>query len=441
MRKMEDGNRKQGLGLYIHIPFCVRKCLYCDFLSMAAGDDIKERYIQALLRELEAWKGILRDYRLKTIFVGGGTPTCLSPGQMERFFQGLLRTISPMDREEEAEFTVEANPGTVLPGHLALFGEAGVNRVSLGLQSAQDGELRALGRIHGYQDFLATYGLLREQGFSNVNVDLMSAIPGQSLESYEDTLKKVVSLRPEHISAYSLQVEEGTPFGEMEERGALSLPSEEMDRQMYGRTKEFLEEAGFVRYEISNYARPGFACRHNLTYWDTGAYLGVGLGASSCLGGYRFQNTEDMEEYLAYFDRDRYFGNSFEAMENWNGKDAWENFRHLNGGITNHMNKILEGSGRMDVPDKPILQGMQRWTETARMEEFMFLGLRKMEGISAADFLRRFGKTLGNVYGEVLPGLIGRGLLRESEDGEQMFLTERGIDVSNVVLAEFLLSD
>ncbi len=422
MRKMEDGNRKQGCSLYIHIPFCVRKCLYCDFLSSVAGEEVRERYIQALLRELRAWKGILRGYHLTTIFVGGGTPTCLSPGQMGDFFRELLRIISSLDREGEVEFTVEANPGTVHAEHLAYFREAGVNRVSLGLQSAQDGELRALGRIHNYRDFVETYELLREQGFSNLNVDLMSAIPGQSLASYEDTLRTVVSLKPEHISAYSLIVEEGTPFGEMEERGALSLPSQETDRQMYRRTRELLEGAGYARYEISNYARPGFACRHNLTYWDTGTYLGVGLGASSCLGGFRFQNTGDMEEYLDYYGRERDFGTSIEAMTHWDGNDSWEN-------------------GRIDVPDQPILREIQRWTQRARMEEFMFLGLRKMEGISATDFRGRFGQSLGDVYGEVLPGLIGQGLLRESEDGERIFLTERGIDVSNVILAEFLLSD
>ncbi len=420
--KMED--RKPECGLYIHIPFCVRKCLYCDFLSSAAGEEERDGYLQALLRELRAWRGILQEYRLKTIFVGGGTPTCLSPGQMEKFLQGLVQTLFPM--EEGLEFTVEANPGTVFPEHLALFREAGVNRVSLGLQSAQDGELRALGRIHGYHDFLETYGLLREQGFSNVNVDLMSAIPGQSLESYGDTLRKVASLNPEHISAYSLQVEEGTPFGEMEERGMLKLPSEEADRQMYRRTRELLGDAGYIRYEISNYAKPGFACRHNLSYWDTGEYLGVGLGASSCLGGFRFQNTRDMEKYLNYFDRNRNFGTSIQAMENWHGNDSQEHGQGM-------------GKGRTEAPDQPILREMHRWTETARMEEFMFLGLRKTEGVTLADFRGRFGKSLWDVYGEVLPGLISGGFLREGEEGKRVFLTERGIDVSNVILAEFLL--
>lgn len=423
---MEDGDRKQGCSLYIHIPFCVRKCLYCDFLSGAAGEERRDWYIQALLREMGAWKGILQGYGLKTVFVGGGTPTCLSPAQMDKLFHGLLETISPLAKEEELEFTVEVNPGTVVAEHLSLFREAGVNRVSLGLQSAQEGELRALGRIHSYEDFLGTYDLLREQGFSNLNVDLMSSIPGQSLESYQDTLKKVVSLKPEHISAYSLIVEEGTPFGEMEKQGLLLLPSEETDRQMYRRTRELLGVAGYERYEISNYARPGFACRHNLTYWDTGAYLGVGMGASSCLGGFRFQNIGDMEKYLAYFDRDRDFGDSIGAMANWNADDPWENSQCMNKRTAN-------------APDQPVLQEMQRWTEKARKEEFLFLGLRKMEGISATDFQGRFGESLWDVYGEVLPGLISQGFLKESRDGRRIFLTERGIDVSNVVLAEFLL--
>lgn len=397
------GEKKENCSLYIHIPFCVRKCLYCDFLSMAAEDAVKDQYIQALLRELDAWKGILQGYRLHTIFVGGGTPTCLSPRQMELFTRGLCQMLSPLDREEGLEFTVEANPGTVLPEHLSLFGEAGVNRISLGLQSAQNRELEALGRIHSYEDFLETYDLLREYGFSNLNVDLMADIPRQSLASYEDTLKKVISLKPEHISAYSLIVEEGTPFYHMEEEGVLEIPSEEVDRQMYRRTEELLGEAGYRRYEISNYARPGYACRHNLVYWNAGEYLGVGLGASSCLGGTRFQNTGNLSEYLSYFNRERDFGNS---MEN-----------------------------------QPVFQEMQRLTENARKEEFMFLGLRKMEGISAAEFQKRFGESLWEVYGRVISTLIHQDLMKKSADGERIFLTRRGIDVSNVVLAEFLLPD
>jgi len=435
--------KKGNCSLYIHIPFCVRKCLYCDFLSMAAGAAVREQYIQALLRELEAWKGILEGYRLHTVFVGGGTPTCLSPREMEQFTRGLLRILSSLDREEGMEFTLEANPGTVTAEHLSLFRAAGVNRVSLGLQSAQNDELEALGRIHSYEDFLKTYHLLREYGFSNLNIDLMSDIPRQSLASYEDTLEKVISLKPEHISAYSLIVEEGTPFYDMEERGVLEIPSEEVDRQMYRRTEEMLGGAGYRRYEISNYGRPGCECRHNLTYWNTGEYLGVGLGASSCLGGFRFQNTGDFGEYMSYFGGKRNFGKSMEDIlerEYDSGKSMQDILeREYDSGKS--MEDIAEKKKGAASLDQPPFQEMQRLTVTARKEEFMFLGLRKMEGVSAAEFQRRFGESLWDVYGRVIPSLIRQKLMEKSPDGERIFLTGRGIDVSNVVLAEFLLSD
>lgn len=398
---------KQNCALYIHIPFCVKKCLYCDFLSMPASDALREQYIEALLRELESWERVLKKYRISSVFLGGGTPTCLSPGLFGKFVRGLASFLSGMDVSGDLEFTTEANPGTVLKEHLDVFRTAGINRISLGLQSAQDTELQALGRIHSYGDFIQTYDMIRNHGFFNVNIDLMSDIPRQSIESYEDTLKKVISLQPEHISSYSLIVEEGTPFYKLEQEGKLDIPSEETDRQMYRLTKEMLEEAGYRRYEISNYAREGFACKHNLTYWDTGAYLGAGLGASSCLEGFRFQNTGSVDEYLACYRQVHDLQGVFDDLR--------------------FKKKI------------PVFQMAERWTETARKEEFMFLGLRKMNGVSAADFRERFGVSLWDVYGRVLTELSEKKLLCQSADGDRIFLTERGIDVSNVVLAEFLL--
>lgn len=405
-------SEKKPCALYIHIPFCIRKCLYCDFLSLAAGNEWKEQYIQALLRELESWKEMLQNYCIHSIFVGGGTPTCLLPEQMAQFVRGLSRMLSGLTVETSLEFTMEANPGTIQREHLPLLKEAGVNRISLGLQSAHDRELQALGRIHTYEDFLRTYDMVRTNEFSNVNIDLMCDIPLQTIDSWENTLEQVVSLTPEHISAYSLIIEEGTPFFSMAERGVLEIPSEEMDRQMYCQTEKVLGEAGYHRYEISNYARPGYECLHNLTYWDTREYLGVGLGASSCLRGYRFHNTGDMKEYLSYFDKIVDFKNR-------------KFFSH----------RTEEPS----LSDRGVLKEVSRWTDKDRKEEFMFLGLRKMAGISLADFQQRFGESLWQVYGEVLPRLLQQKLLAESGDGERIFLTRRGIDVSNLVLAEFLL--
>lgn len=394
---------KEKVSLYIHIPFCVRKCFYCDFLSMSGKEDEKEKYVDALLRELGSWKKILEKYQIQTIFIGGGTPTCLSPDLLERLTQGLIQILSGLEVAENIEFTLEANPGTVLKEHIPILQRAGINRISLGLQSAQNRELQALGRIHSYEDFLATYDLLRENGFTNINIDVMSDIPLQSLDSYEDTLKKVIALAPEHISAYSLILEEGTPFYDMAERGELEIPSEEVDRQMYRKTEELLKEAGYHRYEISNYAKPERECRHNLTYWDTREYLGVGLGASSCLGGYRFQNRGDRSGYLSCFNRVRDFGNTVEAL--------------------------------MTSTSLPF-QEIDRLTDNARKEEFMFMGLRKMAGVSVKDFQERFGESLWEVYRDTLPELIDKKLLEVK--GDKIYLTRRGIDVSNVVMAEFL---
>lgn len=413
---------KEKVSLYIHIPFCVRKCLYCDFLSMSWEEDEKEQYVDVLLRELGSWKKILGKYRIQTIFVGGGTPTCLSPAQLEMFTQGLLQILSGLEVAKDLEFTIEANPGTVLKEHIPILQRAGINRVSLGLQSAQNRELQALGRIHSYQEFLATYDLLRENGFSNINIDIMSDIPLQSLESYTDTLTKVIALQPEHISAYSLIVEEGTPFYDMAEKGKLEIPSEEVDRQMYQKTEEILKEAGYDRYEISNYAKPGRECRHNLTYWNTREYLGVGLGASSCLGGYRFQNRRDWSEYLSCFNRVRDFGNTVEDLMT-SAINYWKETKTIN-----------ENKADKTIP-LPF-QEIESLTENARKEEFMFMGLRKMEGVSVKDFQERFGESVWEVYRDTIPELIDKNLLEAK--GDNIYLTRQGIDVSNVVMAEFL---
>lgn len=384
------------LALYVHIPFCIQKCRYCDFLSFPATEKRREEYLELLFREIDSYrtergfpgKGAIG--KIQSVFIGGGTPNCLSPKQLARLGE-KIREILENTNSTDVEYTMEVNPGILKASHISVMREMGVNRVSLGLQSAQNGELTALGRIHSYEDFLESYGLLRRGGFDNLNVDIMADIPGQTVESYEDTLEKVLALKPEHISAYSLMVEEGTPFYELWEQGMLALPDEDADRQMYLLTEELLGKQGYYRYEISNYAKRGRECRHNLVYWRLEEYLGVGLGASSYLGGYRFHNPSE-----------------------WRGYE-----------------QMVCGDGQKEE--------VHLVNRKESMEEFMFLGLRTMAGVSGEKFKERFGCHISEIYGEILDRLRRDGLLEADREYHQIRLTRRGIDVSNQVLAEFLL--
>ena len=373
---------KKELELYVHIPFCVKKCAYCDFLSAPADDGAKRQYTDALIREITAVpEG--QDSIVTTVFFGGGTPSVL-PGEWTAEIMETLKkkfTFAP-----DAEISTEANPGTVDREKLRLWRESGINRVSFGCQSSSNEELRMLGRIHTWKDFLESFDLARESGFDNINVDLMSGLPGQSLAMWETTLRRTVRLKPEHISAYSLIVEEGTPFASMQ----LDLPDEDTERRMYARTGEILGEHGYRRYEISNYALPGRECRHNIGYWIRTDYLGLGLGASSLTGSTRFSNVPDMEMYLK------------------------------NSGMPERLRREVQVLSKKD-----------------EMEETMFLGLRLMRGVDKHRFQENFHTTVRQVYAPVLDRFQKLGLLEETEDA--VFLTEEGISVSNAVMAEFLL--
>lgn len=377
-------NRKENspMEIYIHIPFCIRKCDYCDFLSGPSGPEEQADYVQALLREIQAVEeGEGRS--VSSIFIGGGTPSVLD----ERLLGDILREIrNRFKMEEDAEITIEVNPGTANIGKLQAYSEMGINRLSIGLQSPEDRELKILGRIHNYGQFLETYQEARTVGFDNINIDLMSALPDQTYEGWVKNLRTVAELEPEHISAYSLIVEEGTPFAARK----LNLPDEDTEYNMYEATAQILKEYGFEQYEISNYARKGRECRHNVGYWTRQDYLGFGLGASSLYGKERFANTADMKKYLE------------------NSKNP---------------EKIRE--------KEPSL------TREDEMAEFMFLGLRMTKGISKADFQRCFGCTIESVYGEVLEKYESMELLVE-KDG-RIFLSREGIHVSNSIMAEFLL--
>ena len=284
-------NSKKDLGVYIHIPFCLRKCKYCDFLSFVSDKETMVKYVESLCEEIRGFFQKEKDYQVTTVYFGGGTPSILEAEWTEKILNTLkdVASIAP-----DAEISTEANPGTLSFEKLVTYRNCGVNRLSIGLQSTQEKELSYLGRIHSYEQFLESYRLAREAGFENINIDLMSAVPYQTLESWKETLDRILALKPEHISAYSLIVEEGTPFYEDDELEYL-IPDEDTERRMYEVTEEHLQKQGYYRYEVSNYALPGKECAHNILYWKRGDYIGFGLGASSCIREARFKNTDDMK--------------------------------------------------------------------------------------------------------------------------------------------------
>lgn len=375
------------LGLYIHIPFCQRKCNYCDFLSAPATKQVQNAYMETLQKEIREKATEYREWSVDTVFIGGGTPTSVS---YEMLVEMVEIVKAEFCLENGCEITMECNPGTVTLEALKAYRSAGINRLSIGLQSTEDELLKKLGRIHTYEQFLETYRWAREACFDNINVDIMSALPEQSLKQYEDTLEKIAMLGVEHISAYSLIVEEGTPFYEWFEKDMLLLPDEEEERQMYYKTKEVLAKAGYTRYEISNYAKEGYECRHNIRYWVRKPYLGLGLGASSFVSKERYKNVSVLEAYMS-------------------------------------------GDGYMKKEEA------EKLSEREEMEEFMFLGLRLTKGIKKFKFEKEFGRSIAEVYGAVIDRLKGERLIEEDE--ESIWLTEYGVDVSNVVLSEFLLDN
>ncbi|MCC8028853.1 MAG: radical SAM family heme chaperone HemW [Lachnospiraceae bacterium] len=434
----------RNLELYVHIPFCIRKCLYCDFLSASAEASVRHVYINRLIDEIRTYAPDYRDCLVSSIYIGGGTPSILEPVQIEGLMEALCGNFRVA---EDAEISIECNPGTLTGEKAASMRRSGINRISFGLQSADDAELRTLGRIHTFADFLRSFFSAREAGFTNINVDLMCALPGQSVKSWERTLRQTADLCPEHISAYSLILEEGTPFFEQfredglaRERGDMPafLPPEEEERRMYDLTGEYLRERGYRRYEISNYALPGYECRHNIGYWTDKEYLGLGLGASSLIENVRFRNTDVLAEYLSprgYADSGR--TGSYTGL--YAGREEKER-NHADGSKHTPVSELYAGreekeQTRTDV--FPPRREEERRGRKEEMEEFMFLGLRMTRGISRAEFRERFGVMPEEVYGNVLKGLKNEGLLDIS--GGQIFLTRKGVDVSNMVFMKFLL--
>ncbi|WXJ81240.1 Heme chaperone HemW [Moorella humiferrea] len=378
---------KASYALYLHIPFCLRKCHYCDFVSYP-GRSPQE--MAGYCRDLEDEMAlVVEEWRpgpAATIYVGGGTPTLLPAPQLERLFKAVEHFFGV---EPGAEITVEANPGTVDGRKLKILKAAGVNRLSLGVQSLDDGLLAAMGRIHRRRDVYGAFQEARRTGFDNINVDLIFGLPGQTLKAWKATLKEIVSLEPEHVSCYCLQLEEDTPWGRQAEAGVLSLPGEELELAMYREAREFLAVAGYEHYEISNFARPGYRCHHNIAYWLNMPYLGLGAAAASHWRGRRWQNCRDLAAY-------------HHAL----------------------------ADGRLPQEEMEILTPRQMMAET------MFMGLRLIEGVDLEDFRRRFGVDAREVYGRELEGLYRAGLLEEREG--RLKLTEKGLPLANEVFIRFI---
>ena len=382
---------KKNLQIYVHIPFCVQKCLYCDFLSFAAEERVQEDYVNALLEEIRHYGETMTDYDVTTIYIGGGTPSYVNHVWIETVLAEIYENFSI---KPNVEISIECNPGTLSSWKLGAYKSAGINRLSIGLQSANNEELKLLGRIHTYEDFLKSYEMARAAGFDNINVDLMSGLPKQNVTKFLETLYQIIKLRPEHISAYSLIIEKGTPFYDsykfdlVKQQAGMKtdfLPSEDEEYRIYKATQEVLKQNGYVQYETSNYAQKGYECRHNIGYWTRENYLGVGLGAASLIENVRYTNTSNIDTYM---------------------QGEWVAVEEL-------------------------------ITRKAQMEEFMFLGLRMNEGVSREDFENNFNISIEAIYREPLEELKRKELLVARAG--RIFLTDKGRDLSNYCLAKFLL--
>lgn len=374
------------IGLYIHIPFCRQKCLYCDFPSWAGKEGQMQAYVDALTKELRNRGNLYQGKQVVSVFFGGGTPTVLEIPMLKQLMQAVFEHWNVA---ADAEITAEANPGTLGQEMAEALREMGFNRLSMGVQAWQNRLLKELGRIHTIETFLENYQAVRAAGFANVNTDLMFALPQQTLADWQETVREMVALQPEHISAYSLILEEGTPFFDRYEKGELEPAAEELDREMYHWAVDYLAENGYEQYEISNFAKKGRQSRHNRIYWQAEEYLGMGLGAHSYMEGERFHNPYDLQTYIA-------------------------------------------ADGAVSL----LKEEVETITEEDALAEFMFLGLRLTEGVTFERFCRRFGREMMDVYGEQVTDLVAKGLLEQDETGIR--LTKRGIDVSNVVFEQFL---
>ena len=370
------------IGVYIHIPFCKQKCLYCDFVSFANKQELQKEYVEALKKEIENWKNNHKEYAVKTIYIGGGTPSYIE----SKYITEILKNIG-----EAKSITIELNPGTVTKQKLIDYKNAGVNRLSIGLQSTSNRLLKQIGRIHDYNQFLETYNLAIEVGFDNINVDLMIGLPNQSIKDIKESLEKICILNPEHISVYSLIVEENTPIHKLIEKGELQLLEEENERQMYWYVKNFLELKGYKHYEISNFAKTGFESEHSMDCWEQKEYIGFGTAAHSYIDSKRFCNTSNIEEYISNCKNEE-FEKNVEILEIQNEED--------------------------------------------KMREYMILGLRKIDGVSIQKFEKEFNLNPIMLFKNELQKLYEQKLI--IIDGNIIKLSNKGLDFANLVWEEFV---
>jgi oxygen-independent coproporphyrinogen-3 oxidase len=375
-----------SIGIYIHIPFCRAKCFYCDFNSFACRDELVPAYFNALKKEILLYSEKLKGFSIKSVFIGGGTPSAVD----EHYIYEVISLLdSEFSLDERVEISIETNPGTLTKEKLELYKAVGINRLSIGLQAWQDQILKSLGRIHTAKEFEQNITLAKKIGFNNINVDLIFGIPGQTLEDWIETLKHVVALEPQHLSCYSLKIEEGTVFGNSLEKGELVPIEDEIDREMYSFCKDYLSIKGYKHYEISNFAKPGLECRHNMVYWKAEEYVGLGAGAHSYFKGLRFNNISDIESYID--------------------------------GI--YYNKV-------------ITENIEVINSKESMAEFMLLGLRLIDGVCMEEFKSRFNEEIYNIYGNQIGKMQEKGFLIV-RDGK-IALSTIGLDYANQVFMEFI---
>lgn len=375
------------LSLYIHIPFCIKKCLYCDFPSYGGCESIFDDYVNSLINEIRETKESFSDYNIKSIFLGGGTPSILSPKLTGKIMDTVFNCFNI---DNNCEITTEANPKTVDEFKLREYKAMDINRISFGVQAWQNNILKSLGRIHTIDDFIKNIAEARDIGFKNINADIMFALPNQTLSDWEETLEKIIKLNPTHISAYSLIIEDGTPFGKMYEEGKLKTCDEALDREMYYFAKEMMSDKGYHQYEISNFAKEGFECYHNKVYWRCDEYIGYGIGSHSYFNGERFNNTYDIEKYIS-------------------------------------------SKGKYSV----IKENIEKLKTEDMYAEFMFMGFRMTKGIEKQRFFERFNKSVFDVYGNEIKHLKELNLINETDTN--IMLTEKGVDVSNTVFEKFII--
>ena len=376
------------LGIYVHIPFCIKKCSYCDFISYSNQYEKQEEYINKLITEIEDNKNLLQSNEITTIYFGGGTPSSIKPEFIEKVLKKIFES-GKIKKSQEIEITIEVNPGTVNKDNLHMYKSCGINRLSIGLQSGKDEILKKIGRIHKYEQFLNTYNWAIESGFKNINVDLMLGLPGQTILDLKDSLEKVTNLMPNptHISVYSLIIENGTEIEKNIAKGELVLPDEEEERNQYHYTKNFLELKGYKHYEISNFAKIDFESKHNLNCWEQMQYIGFGLAAHSYINGIRYSNTCDLSEYLS------------------------------------KQSKTIK-----NIEEKQNNEDMEK--------EYMLLGLRKIEGISINKFKEKFKENPIYIFRKELEKLVKENLIEV--DLDCIRLTSKGLDFANLVWEEFI---